>query len=164
VFGVLAIPALLLAAAAAPDTPSRYDSGPRQAISTARDSWSRSHVQSYSYTITRACFCFLPPVHVVVKNGRVISAKAEAGFDDQFSGKRIPREVWKTYLVMTVPELLTMVDAAHQDRTVYAFSTFDPKLGFPTLFSVLPGSVANTMMSDVDDGFVVSDFRVLGDT
>jgi hypothetical protein len=149
--------AISFAAIAFADTPSRYDSGPRQAIEKARAAWAMAHPPNYTFKVSLVCFCLTPPVHVTVRKGKVVGAVMEQGFNHKYSGKSVPSGDRKSYFAVTVPELLALVDASLQDRTIYSSASFDKELGFPTDFDTRPGILSP---ADSTVGFSVEAFKV----
>lgn len=153
--GVAAMLATMFVGAA--DTPSRYDSGPRQAISAARAAWSASNPTNYRFKITQTCFCMSPSVLVTVRRGKVVKAVMEVGLEHEFSGKALPSGEWRKYFALPIPELLDLVDTVLQDRTLYSSARFDQVFGFPSTLDIRSGSMAP---SDSDSGFSLEDFKV----
>lgn len=64
---------------------------------------------------------------------------------------------WRAFFALSVPDLLTVVDSALQDRTLYSNALFDKKLRFPTTFDVRSGTLAP---ADTDSGVTIEEFQV----
>jgi hypothetical protein len=57
---------------------------------------------------------------------------------------------------MTVPDLITLVDASLKDRTLVASAQFEENHGYPLRFHV----DGNPGIADDESGFVIDDFKV----
>lgn len=148
--------ALVAFAQAGAGTPSRYDNGPRQAVEAARAAWASTKPTNYTFKVSLVCFCMTPPVHVTVRRNQVSSVTMEPGLDHKYAGKKVPRSEWARYFGMTVPDLITLVDASLQDRTVVASAQFEKLHGYPLRFNVDGGAG----IADSGGGFVIEDFKV----
>ena len=101
------------------------------------DAWRASGPSSYSYTITRSCFCpFTDPLRVTVTNG-VTTAITKAG--QPAAAEEL------SFLPKTVPEAFKVVSDNLAAAKIAV--TYDPTFGFPT--SIVVDSIANA----IDDEF-----------
>jgi len=152
---------LLLTQAPLPqDTPSRYDTGPRQEIAAARERWAHAGLKSYSFTVRLPCHpCPFRQIKVTVRRGEVTEAVllSDYGKPGDFP-KPLPRAEWQENLVRTVPALFDLTDTWLQDRRLYSRARFDAKYGFPESVWWAFASM-ETCCTEGHAGFSIVDFR-----
>jgi hypothetical protein len=109
-------------AATAPD--------PNQELVSARARWLAQGSASYSYELTRGCFCVLAgrPIIVTVENGSVV----EAEYADS---KTAVDAAFLDYLE-TVPDLFDKIDDAIVRRVASLVARYDPTYGYPTRIEI----------------------------
>lgn len=128
-----------LAACEAPTAP-----GDRDNLLAARARWQTQGSTSYTFEITRSCFCLLGGrrMAVSVRNGAVSGA--------EYLDSGGPVELTLLTYVPTIPDLFDQIEAALDQRAAYFFASYDPNYGFPTRFEVDPSASA------IDDELAVS--------
>lgn len=133
---------LALVAAAACEAPTAP--GDRDSLLAARARWQARGGTSYSFEITRSCFCLLGGrrMAVTVRNGAVSGAEyLDSGGPVEFA--------LLTY-VPTVPDLFDQIESALDQRAAYFFASYDPNYGFPTRIEIDPSANA------IDDEVAIS--------
>jgi hypothetical protein len=99
-------------------------------LALARARWEQKGGESYSYVVTRSCFCVLGgrTVSVTVKNGVVSAA--------EYSETGGPVEATFLTYVATVPDLFDLIQDALSRNPAYFSATYDPVFGYPTRIEV----------------------------
>jgi hypothetical protein len=122
----LAILTLLAASACeAPTAPGEHGS-----LEQARALWLARGSDSYSYTISRNCFCVLGgrTVAVTVANGSVHAAEYSG------SGAAVDQSLL-TY-VSTIPDLFDLIEDALERDPAYFAAEYDRLYGYPTRIEI----------------------------
>lgn len=117
----LALPILLLAACDSPTAPNE----PAQ-LADARALWQTQGSDSYTYELTRECFCVLSgrQVSVTVENGAVVSA--------EYTDSKNPVESAQLSYLQTVPDLFDLIDDALARKVASFMASYDQIYGYPT--------------------------------
>lgn len=105
--------------------------GPKSDLESARDRWESRGPASYSYTVSRGCFCpmeAIGPVTVVVKNGVVESRRYTE------TGVAVPDNY--TAIFPNVEGLFAQIDNARKNKVDGLDTAFDNQYGFPTRINV----------------------------
>jgi len=116
---------LLLAACESPTAPDELDR-----LAEARVLWQTQGSDSYTYELTRACFCVLSGrrVNVTVENGAVVAA-------EYADSKAAVESALLSYL-QTVPDLFDLVDDALIRKVASFMTSYDPIYGYPTQIEI----------------------------
>ncbi|MCP3939786.1 MAG: hypothetical protein GY708_30965 [Actinomycetia bacterium] len=96
-------------------------SSDEQALEAALQRWAATDTASYSIVYQHNCFCPMEEIAVVVVDGKVVSAKGEAGVEPQFA--RQP---------MTVDDMFDEIRTAIDGGAAAIDVSYDPDLGYPT--------------------------------
>ena len=117
--------ALTAAACAAPTAPSEHEQ-----LAEAKALWRAKGGDSYSFELTRGCFCVLGGrrLAVTVKNGAV------AGAEYLDSGDPVAMALL-TY-VPTVPDLFDLIQEALDQKVAWFAADYDSIYGYPTRIEI----------------------------
>ncbi len=104
--------------------------GEQQRLDANRARWRDQHVDSYTYVLTRICFCADAnrPASVVVRNGQRISVT------DVASGQPVVAGLAPLYL--TVDELFDFIANAIDRKAAKIDVQYDATLGYPTSIAI----------------------------
>ncbi|MEM6327145.1 MAG: DUF6174 domain-containing protein [Bacteroidota bacterium] len=117
------------------DTPDDFEN--------ARSLWSDRDVETYTMTLSRACFCLpesLGPFEVRVENGAIVSAMRD--------GQPVPASD-----VLTVDALFDLLEDAYDEGAHSVRAEYDAALGFPLSVSI----DYDEDIADEEIGYTVTD-------
>ena len=109
----------------APTAPGEGDS-----LEAARARWLALGSQSYSYDVSRNCFCLLGGrrMTVTVRDGAVVGAALQDSGDDVDAGL--------LSYVPTVADLFDLIQDALDRKAAYFSAEYDQTFGFPTRIEI----------------------------
>jgi hypothetical protein len=112
---------LLLAACDSPTAPNELDQ-----LADARARWQTQGSDSYSYELTRECFCVLSGrrVTVTVEHGAVVAA--------EYVDSKNPVEAALLSYLQTVPDLFDLIEDVLIRKVASFMASYDPNYGYPT--------------------------------
>jgi hypothetical protein len=121
-------PLVLLLASAGCEAPTAP--GERDSLEEARARWLALGTQSYSYDVSRNCFCLLGGrrMIVTVRDGAVVGAEL------QDSGDAV--EAALLSYVPTVADLFDLIEDALDRKASYFVAEYDQTFGFPTRIEI----------------------------
>jgi Family of unknown function (DUF6174) len=93
--------------------------------------WNRNRISSYTYTLTRSCFCTpeaTQPVIVKVRNGQFNSLVAAS------NGSSVNPESFQSYT--TVPKLFAVIEDAIKQKAASISVKYHPRFGYPTEINI----------------------------
>ncbi len=128
--------------------------GTSDELSSNRNRWESQGWDSYEYWYQNTCFCpveYVEPVTVLVRGGRVISARVVA------TGVYVPAESLDRY--KTVDQAFALVDDAIRRGAARVDVSYDAAFGYPT--KVFIDYSAAT--ADEEKGLAIRDLRPLRD-
>lgn len=129
----------------------------RTEAAQALDRWERAGIKKYSYDITWQGGMISPPclsARVTISSGRVVKIEADR---KRCKGNRSIQKRWLSVFSKTIPDLLRWVAprAPGQD-CISVWAKYDATLGYPTAFREI-----NDCLSDANDGFEITGFRII---
>ena len=120
-------PLLLLALAGCepPTGPSE-----RQALEVARARWVAQGSPSYTYELSRECFCVLSArwVQLTVEEGSVVTA--------EYVDSKTSVEAALVRYLQTIPDLFDVIEDALNRHAASFRAVYDPVFGFPTRIEI----------------------------
>ncbi len=133
--------ALALAACESPTAPTE-----RQELVQARARWYEHGGDSYSFEISRGCFCAPGRrVAVTVQNGAIVAA--------EYLDAKEPVEAALLAYIPTVPDLFDLIEDAFDRHAVSFVASYDPLYGYPTRIEIDYSATA----ADDEIRFIVRD-------
>jgi len=112
--------------------------------------WNAQKIKSYSFTVSRTCFC--PPeekIHIVVKNSKIVSSK--------FVPSHKPLPIERQKRVMSIDDYFRKIDNAFKNRYAHIGLKFDKRYHYPEeMFFDTSKEIAD---DEID--YKISDFKVL---
>jgi len=123
---------------------------PRSQLDAAKALWAAHGGASYSFKLSRGCFCVLSsrPITITVENGSVVWA--------EYADSKAPVEAaWLSYL-QTVPDLFDVIDDAITRKAASLSASYDRFYGFPTRIAIDYSATT----ADDELAFTASDFSL----
>jgi uncharacterized protein DUF6174 len=120
------LPLLILFAAC--DSPTAPDE--LQQLADARALWQAQGGDSYTYELTRQCFCVLSGrrVTVTVEHGAVVGA--------EYADLKTPVEAALLTYLQTVPDLFDLIEDAQTRKVASFMASYHAIYGYPTHFEI----------------------------
>lgn len=126
--------ALLSAGCAGDESPTPVS--PRVALASARTRWQGAGLSTYTWQVTRQCFCpplYTVPIDMRVRDGRVVEIWRDPGhsvLEDRTLG-------------ITVDSLFTVIERALDAGYETVEVSYDPRLGYPAQFNLDKAGLAD---------------------